>query len=50
MGACLSAAGGGGMLIENADGDEEAFHKRFLEDHVLGEGEFGQVKMVSIVQ
>lgn len=34
------------MLIENADGDDEAFHKRFLEDHVLGEGEFGQVKMV----
>lgn len=34
------------MLIENPDGDEEAFHKRFLEDHVLGEGEFGVVKMV----
>ncbi|CAB9514753.1 MAP kinase-activated protein kinase 2 (Fragment) [Seminavis robusta] len=46
MGACLSAAGGGGMLIENPDGDEEGFHKRFLEDHVLGEGEFGVVKMV----
>lgn len=46
MGACLSATTGGGMLIDNPDGDEEAFHKRFLEDHVLGEGEFGQVKMV----
>lgn len=46
MGACLSAAGGGGMLIENPDGDEETFHKRFLEDHVLGEGEFGVVKMI----
>ena len=34
------------MLIENPDGDEEAFHKRFLEDHVLGEGEFGVVKMI----
>ena len=31
---------------KHPDGDEEAFHKRFLEDHVLGEGEFGQVKMV----
>jgi serine/threonine protein kinase len=47
MGACLSAATGAvGMLIDNPDGDEEAFHKRFLEDHVLGEGEFGVVKMV----
>ena len=45
MGACLSR-GGAGALIENADGDEQEFHKRFLEDRVLGEGEFGQVKLV----
>ena len=49
MGACLSAAanaGGGGILIDSPDGNEDDFHKRFLEDHVLGEGEFGVVKMV----
>ena len=34
------------MLIDNPDGNDEDFHKRFLEDHVLGEGEFGVVKMV----
>lgn len=34
------------MLIDNPDGTDDDFHKRFLEDHVLGEGEFGVVKMV----
>ena len=47
MGACLSTiAGGGEMLIEAPDGDDKAFHDRFMEGDVLGEGEFGQVKKV----
>mmetsp|Transcript_53649 Transcript_53649/g.130713 ORF Transcript_53649/g.130713 Transcript_53649/m.130713 type:complete len:819 (-) Transcript_53649:1308-3764(-) len=46
MGGCISTATGAAMLIENADGGEEDFHNRFLEDRVLGEGEFGVVKLV----
>lgn len=34
------------MLINAPDGDGPAFHNRFIEDKVLGEGEFGQVKRV----
>jgi calcium/calmodulin-dependent protein kinase I len=45
MGACLSG-GGATQIIELADGDEAAFHDRFIEDRVLGEGEFGVVKLV----
>jgi serine/threonine protein kinase len=45
MGACLSR-GGGALLIENIDGDEQDFHNRFIEDRVLGEGEFGVVTLV----
>ena len=45
MGACLSR-GGGTPVIENPDGNEIDFHNRFLEDRVLGEGEFGIVKLV----
>mmetsp|Transcript_19415 Transcript_19415/g.27445 ORF Transcript_19415/g.27445 Transcript_19415/m.27445 type:complete len:654 (+) Transcript_19415:248-2209(+) len=37
-------------FIEDAEGDEEAFHKQFLEDRVLGEGQFGIVKMVHDVR
>lgn len=33
-------------FIEPNDGDEKDFHDRYLEDRVLGEGEFGVVKMV----
>ena len=44
MGACLSR--GTTQLIENPDGTEEDFHGRFIEDRVLGEGEFGVVKLV----
>lgn len=46
MGNCL---GGGtpSQLLETTDGGEEAYHKRFLEDTViLGQGEFGIVKLV----
>jgi serine/threonine protein kinase len=42
MGGCASTA----QLIEKADGNEEAYHQRFLEDKVLGEGAFGVVKLV----
>jgi hypothetical protein len=45
MGACMSG-GGGKQLIDSPDGNEEAFHSRFIEDRVLGEGEFGVVKLV----
>lgn len=51
MGSCLSsvAAGSGGgsdRILEQTDGGEIDYHERFLEDHVIGEGEFGQVKLV----
>jgi hypothetical protein len=44
MGNCLSGAPA--QLIENSDGGEEAYHKRYMEGDVLGEGEFGQVRLV----
>jgi serine/threonine protein kinase len=31
--------------VPDNDGDEDAYHSRFLEDRILGEGEFGLVKM-----
>lgn len=46
MGACISTATGAARLIEDADGGEDDFHNRFLEERVLGEGEFGVVKLV----
>ena len=45
MGACLSG-GGGAPIIQNPDGNEQDFHNRYIEDRVLGEGEFGVVKLV----
>jgi serine/threonine protein kinase len=45
MGACLSAAGGG-TILEKSNGDQSAFDAMFVVDKVLGEGEFGQVKLV----
>ncbi|KAL3939252.1 MAG: hypothetical protein SGARI_001441 [Bacillariaceae sp.] len=45
MGACLSG-GGGSKLIEFSDGGEQEYHERFIEDRVLGEGEFGVVTLV----
>lgn len=45
MGACLSG-GAPAVIIEATDGGEDAYHQRFLEDQVLGEGEFGVVTMV----
>ena len=44
MGACLSTAPK--QLIEVTDGGEESYHKRYMEGEVLGEGEFGQVRLV----
>jgi len=34
------------LLIDNADGNEQDFHERYLQDAVLGQGEFGVVCMV----
>jgi serine/threonine protein kinase len=45
MGACLSG-GGGASILSDADGDQEAYEKRFVEDRTLGQGEFGVVKLV----
>lgn len=45
MGGCLS--GVGDVYIPNNAGNEEAYYSRFLEDKkILGEGEFGVVKLV----
>lgn len=43
MGGCFSSKSEN--YIPDAAGDEEAFHSRYLEDRLLGEGEFGQVKL-----
>ena len=45
MGACMSI-GGSGTIMEETDGGEEDFHNRFIEDRILGEGEFGVVTLV----
>ena len=34
------------MYLENTDGGEEEYHGRFIEDRILGEGEFGVVTLV----
>ncbi len=44
MGGCLSS--GKPDLIEKTNGGEEDFYNLYLEDKLLGEGEFGQVKLV----
>jgi hypothetical protein len=46
MGNCLAGGPGTAMIIEEPDGDEKAFHDRYIEDRVLGEGEFGVVRLV----
>ena len=48
MGACVSVAtgGGGDFIVDNPDGDKKDFHERFIEEEVLGQGEFGVVKQV----
>lgn len=46
MGACVSKIGGSGTILTETDGGEEEYHARFIEDRVLGEGEFGVVTMV----
>lgn len=47
MGACASSiAGGGDFLIDATDGDYKKYHERFIEDGILGKGEFGVVKCV----
>lgn len=42
---CASSKSGITAAI-GTDGDEKAYHDRYLEDRVLGEGEFGKVKLV----
>jgi len=39
-------SGAPAQLIEQANGGEKEFHANYVEEHVLGEGEFGQVKLV----
>jgi calcium-dependent protein kinase len=41
---CTSSKSNG--FIESVNGDEEDFNKRYFVDKVLGEGEFGVVKMI----
>jgi calcium/calmodulin-dependent protein kinase I len=45
MGGCLSGFAPV-HLIDSVDGDEDDYQQRFLEDSVLGQGEFGIVKLV----
>lgn len=44
MGICFSSAPK--QLVESTDGGEDAYHKRYMEGELLGEGEFGQVRLV----
>lgn len=44
------SAGAPAQLLDKADGNEQEYHERYLEDQILGEGEFGQVKMVHDVK
>ena len=46
MGNCLAGGSGSNLIIESPDGNEQDFHNRYIEDRVLGEGEFGVVKLV----
>ena len=48
MGACLSAAPA--HVLEHPDGTELDYQKRFLEEEILGQGEFGTVKLVRDLQ
>ena len=34
------------MILDESDGGEAEFHERFIEDRILGEGEFGVVTLV----
>lgn len=45
MGGCLSGFAPV-HLIDSVDGDEDDYQQRFLEDSILGQGEFGTVKLV----
>jgi serine/threonine protein kinase len=45
MGICFSGRSGT-KLIENSNGGEDEYHARFIEDRILGEGEFGVVTLV----
>ena len=44
MGSCWS--GCRESIVPDNDGGEDAYINRFLEDRVLGEGEFGIVQLV----
>jgi serine/threonine protein kinase len=50
MGGCMSGGSSGATYVDQIDGTEEDFHKRYFEDRVLGEGEFGVVKLVHDMQ
>lgn len=49
MGGCLSAVSAPQHLIEQVNGNEDDYHKQYLEGRLLGEGEFGVVKLVQDV-
>jgi calcium/calmodulin-dependent protein kinase I len=49
MGSCMSGFAPQ-HLLDVVDGNEEEYQKRFLEENVLGEGEFGIVKLVQDMQ
>lgn len=47
MGGCLSAATvAPPQILEHADGTDEEYQQRFVEDCILGEGQYGIVKLV----
>jgi hypothetical protein len=46
MGNCLVGGPGTAMIIDRPDGDEKDFHARYIEDRILGQGEFGVVRLV----
>lgn len=51
MGGCLSGgSSGGGTYVDQIDGTDEDFHSRYFEDRVLGQGEFGVVKLIHDMQ
>lgn len=47
MGGCMSTVTAPQRLVERVNGNEDDYHKHYLEGRVLGEGEFGVVKLVN---
>lgn len=50
MGSCLSAMTAPRSLLDDCDGNEADYNNKYLEDRVLGEGEFGTVKLVYSIE